>query len=57
VFGFSGRRPDNDLACLSDVSFWVDSDAYNQVENIHGIWISATVDYVIGTSIYEVSDR
>lgn len=56
VVGLSGRRPDNDLARLSDISLWVESDAYNQVENVHSIWLTATIDYLIGKAVYAVSD-
>jgi len=53
VVAFTGRRPDNPLATSADISFHVDSDAYNVVENIHGIWLTATIDYVIGKAVYE----
>ena len=53
VVGFTGRKKDNPLAKLSDISLWVDSDAYNVVENIHGIWITTTIDFVIGKAVYE----
>ena len=52
---FSGRKFDNTLARLSKTSFWVNSEAYNIVENIHSIWLLSMVDYLIGTEIYEVS--
>ena len=54
VVGFTGRHWDNSLARLSDVSFWVRSHAYNRVEAIHSIWLSAAIDYVIGRAVYEV---
>ena len=57
VVGFSGRHADNALAKLSDVSLWVDSHAYNKVENIHAIWLTAVIDFIIGRAVYEVSDR
>jgi D-sedoheptulose 7-phosphate isomerase len=53
VVSFTGRNRDNPLAKLSDIGFWVDSNAYNVVENIHGIWVTATIDFVIGKSVYE----
>jgi D-sedoheptulose 7-phosphate isomerase len=53
VVSFTGRNHDNPLAQLSDLGFWVDSHAYNVVENIHAIWITAAIDYVIGKSVYE----
>ena len=53
VVSFTGRNRDNPLMKLSDVKFYVDSHAYNVVECIHGIWVTATIDFVIGKSVYE----
>ena len=53
VVAFTGRSPDNPLAQAADLNFFVKSDAYNVVENIHSIWLTATVDYVIGKAVYE----
>lgn len=53
VVSFTGRSATNPLKMLSDVAFWADSDAYNVVENLHGMWITATIDYVIGKAVYE----
>lgn len=55
VIGFSGRSKDNSLSQNSDVSLWVDSHAYNIVENTHSSWLLALVDMLIGKSVYEVS--
>ena len=53
VVSFTGRQPDNPLRGLSDLGFWVPSHAYNIVENLHSIWLTATVDLVIGKAEYE----
>ena len=53
VVTFTGRERDNPLAQLADIGFWVDSDAYNVVENIHSIWVTATIDFLIGKAVYE----
>jgi D-sedoheptulose 7-phosphate isomerase len=53
VVAFTGRKPDNALKQLSDISFFVPSDAYNVVECIHTIWLAATIDFLIGSSVYE----
>jgi D-sedoheptulose 7-phosphate isomerase len=53
VVAFTGRKPDNALAMTADLNFHVASDAYNVVENVHSIWLTATVDYVIGKAVYE----
>lgn len=55
AISFSGRKRDNALSMLTQTSFWVDSEAYNIVENIHSIWLLSMVDYLIGTEVYEVS--
>ncbi len=52
--GFSGRHPDNALAKASDMSFHVDSHAYNMVENTHSSWLLCLVDLMVGSAQYEV---
>lgn len=53
VVTFTGRDPNNSLKQLGDINFWVPSHAYNVVENLHGIWLTATIDLVIGKAEYE----
>jgi D-sedoheptulose 7-phosphate isomerase len=53
VVSFTGRRPSNSLKQLADIDFFVPSDAYNVVECIHCIWLTAAIDLVIGKSVYE----
>jgi D-sedoheptulose 7-phosphate isomerase len=55
TIGFSGRNRNNSLNVSADHVFWVDSQAYNIVENVHSIWLLALCDFVIGKSVYEVS--
>lgn len=52
VVTLSGFHKDNVLRSLGDVNLWVDSKAYNFVENIHQIWLLAIVDLVIGKREY-----
>ena len=52
VITFSGFNSSNTLHQLGDVNVWVDSKAYNYVENIHQIWLLAIVDLVIGKREY-----
>jgi len=52
VITLSGFEPDNPLRQLGDVNLWVDSKAYNFVENIHQIWLMAIVDLIIGSREY-----
>ena len=53
VVSFTGRDPNNPLKQLSDLAFHVPSDAYNLVECVHCIWITATIDLMIGSPVYE----
>ena len=55
TIGFSGRNKANSLNSSADHAFWVDSQAYNIVENVHSIWLLSLCDYIIGKSVYEVS--
>tara|TARA_Y100001970_G_C14232047_1_gene859249 strand:+ start:1459 stop:2040 length:582 start_codon:yes stop_codon:yes gene_type:complete len=49
---FSGFKASNPLRQLGDYNFWVNSEAYNYVENIHQVWLLAMVDLVIGSRKY-----
>ena len=55
VITFSGFKSNNALRKLGDISFWVDSTAYNIVEMTHHIWLLAIVDYIIGDIEYPAS--
>ncbi len=52
---FSGFAADNPLRAHGDINFWVDSRAYNVVENVHSIWLMMVCDLIIGTEIYPTS--
>jgi D-sedoheptulose 7-phosphate isomerase len=53
VIAFTGRNPANSLGKLATIHFFVASDAYNVVECIHGIWLTAAIDHLIGRAVYE----
>lgn len=55
TIGFSGKDKGNSLSQNVDHSFWVNSQAYNIVENVHSIWLLALCDFIIGKSVYSVS--
>ena len=55
VISFTGMRQSNSLSKLSDYNFWVNSSAYNIVENIHMIWATTLIDMIIGSDVYAVS--
>jgi D-sedoheptulose 7-phosphate isomerase len=52
IITFTGHKKNNELKSYGDVNFWVDSIAYNFVENIHQIWLLSLVDMIIGKSEY-----
>jgi D-sedoheptulose 7-phosphate isomerase len=52
VVTLSGFSEDNSLNQLGDINLWIDSKAYNFVENIHQAWLLTIVDLVIGKREY-----
>ncbi len=52
VVTLSGFADNNPLNQLGDINLWVDSKAYNFVENIHQIWLLIIVDLIIGKKEY-----
>ena len=55
VVSFTGFEKDNPLGKLADINFWVNSRAYNVVECIHMIWLTAICDLLIGKAEYSVA--
>lgn len=52
IITFSGHDKNNPLSKLGDLNFWVDSKAYNFVENIHQLWLLSIVDLIVGKKEY-----
>ena len=52
IVTLSGFEKDNLLRKSGDINLWVNSKAYNYVENLHQIWLLALVDLVIGNKEY-----
>jgi len=52
IVTLTGFEQDNFLRQLGDINLWVDSKAYNFVENVHQIWLLAIVDLIIGSKEY-----
>ena len=44
IVTFTGFAEKNDLKKLGNLSFYVNSNVYNIVENIHQIWLLSVVD-------------
>ena len=52
VITFTGFKADNPLKQEGDLNFWLDSHAYNIVENTHQIWLLMVCDMIIGKVEY-----
>ncbi len=52
---FTGFSKTNKLSKYSSLSFWVDSNAYNIVENTHQLWLTLVCDMIIGKMEYKSS--
>ena len=52
IITFTGNDKNNNLKKLGDINFWVNSKAYNHIENIHQILLLSLVDLIIGKSEY-----
>ena len=52
IITFTGNNKKNKLKKLGDINFWVDSKAYNHIENIHQVLLLSLVDLIIGKSVY-----
>ena len=52
IVTLSGFEEDNPLRKSGDINLWVNSRAYNFVENLHQIWLLSLVDLIIGNKEY-----
>ena len=52
IITFTGHNKNNALSKLGDINFWIDSKAYNFVENTHQTWLLTIVDLIIGKREY-----
>ena len=52
IITFTGHEKNNPLSKNGDINFWINSKAYNFVENIHQIWLLTIVDLIIGKREY-----
>ena len=48
----TGHDNNNPLSKLGDINFWINSKAYNFVENTHQVWLLTIVDLIIGKREY-----
>ena len=52
IITLTGHEKDNPLSKLGDINLWIDSKAYNFVENIHQLWLLTLCDLIIGKREY-----
>ena len=52
IITFTGNDRNNKLSKIGDINFWVNSKAYNLIENTHQILLLSLVDLIIGKSEY-----
>ena len=55
VITLSGMNSENPLRTIGDINLWVNSKAYNHIENIHQFWLLAVVDVIIGKAEYSAN--
>ena len=52
IITLTGHKKDNPLSQLGDINLWIDSKAYNFVENTHQLWLLTICDLIIGKREY-----
>ena len=55
IITFTGHENNNPLSKLGDINLWIDSKAYNFVENTHQVWLLTIVDLIIGKREYSAN--
>ena len=55
IITFTGHQKNNPLSQLGNINFWIDSRAYNYVENVHQIWLLTICDLIIGKREYSAN--
>ena len=57
VISFTGHSKNNPLSKLSNINLWVNSKAYNYIENTHQIWLLGICDLIIGKREYSAKRK
>ena len=52
IITLTGHSINNPVKKLGDINLWVNSRAYNYVENIHQFWLLSFVNLIIGKKVY-----
>jgi len=57
VISFTGHAKNNPLSKIVNLSLWVNSKAYNFIENTHQIWLLTVCDLIIGKREYPAKKK
>jgi D-sedoheptulose 7-phosphate isomerase len=57
VITLTGHSKNNPLSKISNISLWVNSKAYNFIENTHQIWLLTICDLIIGKRVYSAKKK
>ena len=57
VISFTGHAKNNPLSKVADLSLWINSKAYNFIENTHQIWLLTVCDLIIGKREYPAKKK
>ena len=57
IISFTGHSKNNPLSKLSDLSLWINSKAYNFIENTHQLWLLTICDLIIGKKEYSAKRK
>ena len=52
IITLTGHDKENPLSKLGDINLWIDSKAYNFIENTHQLWLLTLCDLIIGKREY-----
>ena len=52
IITLTGHSINNPVMKKGDINLWINSKAYNFIENIHQFWLLLLVDLVIGKTEY-----
>ena len=57
VISLTGHSKNNPLSKITNLSLWVNSKAYNFIENTHKIWLLTVCDLIIGKREYPAKKK
>jgi len=57
IISLTGHTKNNPLIQISDLSLWVESKAYNFVENAHQVWLLTECDMIKGKREYPAKKK